>query len=275
MQLEEHACKTISHTTASLSNVRHFARCDCVLNKQQVLGRGIFGKCFLGQVGPLHACIKVIRVGTEFDSSFYREVTILSQCCHTNLPFLYGVCIDTRYKMLLLSFHGINMQSFSIHALLCKKHHYLDLDVTTLQWKEIIMGVSTGMNYLHNRIDPILHNDIKEDNIVAELSLSKMRSIIIDFGKACLIKDAKRYTLTASNKEIYKNRHPHIAPDLRDGQCKGSDVFAFGRVIASINNKKLLLPALTSMSQLCLKYDATDRPSTENLHTFLTNLLLK
>lgn len=51
-------------------------------------------------------------------------------------------------------------------------------------------------------------------------------------------------------------------------------MFSFGRVIASINENNLLLPVLTPMSQLCLKYDEADRPSTEHLHTFLTNLFV-
>ena len=42
------------------------------------------------------------------------------------------------------------------------------------------------------------------------------------------------YTLSPEDIKVYKTKHPHIAPDLRDGlrcQDKFSDIYSFGRVL--------------------------------------------
>ena len=78
--------------------------------------------------------------------------------------------------------------------------------------------------------------------------------------------------------ELYKSRHPHIAPDLRDGICsqsKSSDVFSFGRVISIlIERVPLNIPALQALAQECMKYSSADRPATKDLNTSLNNLIL-
>uniref|UniRef100_A0A1X7TUD5 Protein kinase domain-containing protein n=1 Tax=Amphimedon queenslandica TaxID=400682 RepID=A0A1X7TUD5_AMPQE len=82
-------------------------------------------------------------------------------------------------------------------------------EISVPQWKVIAAGIAFGLNYLHEKCG-ILHNDLKEDNIVLQQEIDKINSVIIDFGKACMIENGKRYSLSKENKEIYKSRHPHI-----------------------------------------------------------------
>ena len=99
--------------------------------------------------------------------------------------------------------------------------------------------------------------------------------MIIDFGKACFEIDGKAYSLSSAEKLEYSKHHPQIAPDLRDGyckQCKASDIYSFGRIISAICKNKLPLPALISMSEMCLEFSKTKRPTTNELCTFLKNL---
>lgn len=86
----------------------------------------------------------------------------------------------------------------------------------------------------------MLHNDIKSDNIVLAPNYSgiAINAVIIDFGKACDVKQGRRYYLSSQEQEEYKVNHPQIAPDLRDGLCKqcvASDVFSFGHIIFMIS----------------------------------------
>ena len=48
-------------------------------------------------------------------------------------------------------------------------------------------------------------------------SYTKLKAIIIDFGKTCELGNGKRYSLTQQEKEWYKVHHPQIAPDLSNG----------------------------------------------------------
>lgn len=57
------------------------------IQKDNVLGSGMFGKCYHGSVGPVAACVKVSKVKI-FDYSFIREANMLSSCCHPNVSYL-------------------------------------------------------------------------------------------------------------------------------------------------------------------------------------------
>ena len=235
---------------SALGNIRQFLKEEIFINKQCVLGKGVFGKCFLGAIGPQQACIKIMRKGKEFEASFHKEANILPCCCHPNIALLFGICQNSVYKMLLISFHGIHGHSYSIHSPLCeKKHDSPLLDMTSYQWKELIIGVAEGPKYLHGHDnEAILHNDIKEDIVVLEITSTKMKSVIIDFGKACFERCARKYALSSADKELYRNLHPQIAPEVRDGcyqQSKSSDIYSFGRIITSIScHFQLYLPYL-------------------------------
>jgi len=50
--------------------------------------------------------------------------------------------------------------------------------------KQIISGVLNGLNYLHGLIDPIIHNEITQQNIMLDLSSDIPKAKIIDFGYA-------------------------------------------------------------------------------------------
>ena len=69
-------------------------------------------------------------------------------------------------------------------------------------------------------------------------------------------------------------RYPHIAPDLINGHCRqstSSDVFSIGKVILQIN-EKLSIPVLQSLSKEYNEYICTQRPTIQDLKTFLFNL---
>jgi hypothetical protein len=40
--------------------IRHFSLSELQFNQTDLNGRGVFGKCFIGSVGPLKVCIKAI-----------------------------------------------------------------------------------------------------------------------------------------------------------------------------------------------------------------------
>ena len=148
----------------SIESVRHFHPAEVYIDKSKVLGQGVFGKCFFGSVGAQTACIKVIRKSSQFEASFANEVHILSQCCNTNIPLLFGVMTTTAgYKCLLMSFHGIDGVSYTVHLLITKERE----SITAATWKKVIVGIAKGLLYLHShKHGPILHNDLKNDNVV-------------------------------------------------------------------------------------------------------------
>ena len=134
-----------------------------------------------------------------------------------------------------------------------------------------------GLHYIHEK--SIIHNDIKEDNVVIDMADGEFNAIIIDFGKASLDGQGKKYTLTDSDRKLYKTRHPHIAPDLRDGltnQDKYSDVYSAGRLLLILIEKKVLVnPAIYKLANLCTTYSTIERPSSNDLYTSIINVFLR
>ena len=256
----------------ALDNVRCFRQGEVFIDKTKILGKGVFGKCYLGAIGrlgPQRVCVKVLRKGPEYESSFVGEVQVMSQCCHPNVPLLFGITTIAGYKCLLMSFHGISGVSYSVHYFLTKEKHHL----TSTEWKNIILGIVDGLRYLHDK--EILHNDLKNDNVVVDKSFDSIQPCIVDFGKACLQQSARLYKLTPFEKETYKKRHPQVAPEVRDGTCKqsiASNIYSFGRILSAINKENLSIPVLASMSDMCLDHNYDQRPSTNDLYTFLENL---
>lgn len=250
-------------------SVRQFTYKDIQIKEKCILGMGTFGKCTKARIAHLDVCAKVFRTGVKYDWSFPVEAFLLLKCCHENLPWIYGIINDP--KIILTSLHTFGDSSITLHSALYEKTL---TEITVDVWKRILYDILQAVEHLHN--NKILHNDIKNNNILVEQhATGQIRGILIDLGKGCLINDAKLYNIVDnSKKRDHRRKYPHIAPDLINGHCKqsaNSDVYSFGRVISSINDK-LSIPALNSLSKQCNEYICTERPTVLNLKTFIFNL---
>ena len=94
------------------------------------------------------------------------------------------------------------------------------LELQSNHCQNILHGLISAFKYLH--LKNSLHSDIKCNNVAIEScsSGSEIKSVLIDFGKACLVSAAKAYDLSMEDKAKYAKHHPQIAPDLVDGKCK-------------------------------------------------------
>ena len=76
--------------------------------------------------------------------------------------------------------------SFTIHRALQSK----SVCATETSWLHILMQCCKGFHYLYST--GIVHNDIKGDNIlIAKVNLGEWQPKIIDFNKACEIKNCQ------------------------------------------------------------------------------------
>ena len=259
----------ITHTTSNslLNSVRTISYSDLKIG--DCCGKGAFGTCYAGKMAHMQVCIKVYRLGCEY--SFPSEGHLLSLCSHENIPWIYGIVREqSKPKMLVMSWHGIDGKAFSLYRLLKDLSPGCILKLSSQTSKDIILGVISALFCLHSK--NMLHNDIKCDNIIVERSFSGVKGFLVDFGKACLISNAKSYKLSAEDRLKYTKNHPQIAPDLRDGhgkQSTASDIYSFGRILKIINEAIIKLPVLGKTSSACTSYSSIDRPTTEGLHKSL------
>ena len=248
--------------------------CIKIINKNDLgtsaiskpIGAGKFGTCYVRCYSHFQVCVKVMPLVQK--RTFISEANILSKFAHLNLPYLFGICFDKSLS-LILSYHTIGDHTVTLDCLFdCSQ--VINNITAKVDWVHVLRGLLCGLEHLHLK-HRIIHNDLKCDNIVLSGD-TVIRSVIIDFGKACDISEGKIYTLSEERKKDYKLYHSHIAPDLRDGVCRQSvmsDVYSFGRILAAVNECKLKDKNLEEITDKCLQYNWNKRPSIGTIKTYI------
>ena len=192
--------------------------------------------------------------------SFIEEANIVSKFAHTNLPYLFGVCFG-KSLLVVLSYHAMGDQMVTINDSLFTRSQVIERVTREVDWVFILEGILCGMEHLHSK-QKIIHDDLKCDNVILSLNIV-VQAIIIDFGIAC---DLSKGKCSEKDKQKFKERHSHIAPDLWDGACDQSvtsDTFSFGKIVAAVNECKLQQAELQKLADKCLQCNWNNCP---NIH---------
>lgn len=232
------------------------------------LGRGRFGTVVLKQFRSSPVAVKY------FDSSstpklVEREASFLAQCCHINLPLIYGMNKTHAPFFIVTQFYG--SESFKPVTLrgVIKEEAEVSIE-SSENWLHILTQLCDCLSYIHRK--DIIHNDIKNDNIVIVCNSKGCFSpILIDFGKACPLTQAKKKILTEEEKAMYYREHCHIAPEVIEGshsQSILSDMYSFGVVTASIYKYTKYRP-FKVLARNCLKPVSNRCTSAELLSVIL------
>lgn len=203
--------------------------------KEFFIGRGSFGVVRMQVYRGIKVAVKEFLPRT-IATDVLHEASIMTRLCHPNLPMLFGVCLQSQpYRRIVMQCHLLdNTKAVTIGQEL------LDKKLTdVVVWVMLCLQLFEAVSYLHSEVY-ILHNDIKVDNILITNSVTVptgYQIVLIDFGKAQLIKDAKCYNLTVLERREYIRLYPHLAPEVIEGETKQSmqsDVFSLGLVIHKI-----------------------------------------
>lgn len=132
--------------------------------------------------------------------------------------------------------------------------------------------ICKGMHYMHKQ--HLLHNDIKEDNILLVRKHNMISCKISDFGKVTHIKETITYSLSQKERDVYNERHLHLAYELRNAsnvkQSVATDIYSIGRVLLNIS----ILHNVSVMAELgksMLSITQLDRPKLDNAIQLLTD----
>lgn len=209
---------------------------DCPSGTKK-LGSGSFGQVKLQLYQTHRVAVKYYKVTNS--KLVFKEAMMMKLCSHPSIPSVYGVCIDSKPHSLVMQFFGYRPTSRSATL---RDFIYSDkASMSDNGWLLFLKQLCEALIHMHSL--QILHNDIKDDNIlVIEDPQTKFKlPILTDFGKSRFFYDAKSYILTSAEKSIYYQRHKHIAPELVEGfgkQSIYSDIFAFGYVVKRICEAK-------------------------------------
>ncbi|KAF9004220.1 kinase-like domain-containing protein [Cyathus striatus] len=202
------------------------------------LGGGGYGDIWGGRIGKNRVAIKSMR---NFNArrledairSFAREAVLWRQFHHPNILPFYGVHLWPREPEPLVCLVSPWMEKGNILEYLQKPECKDKLS--------LLLDVARGMDYLHNFKPPVIHGDLKGNNILISPSGG---ACIADFGLCTFTRD-HGYQMTNRNSTGNTGAILHCAPELLSPgsidstqaaggtvpepyKSKESDVYAFG-----------------------------------------------
>lgn len=175
-----------------------------------------------------------------------REIEILSQLKHPNLPEIYDYFSENNNYYLI-------MELISGETL---ERHLENLDIGFLPIEEVIrigIELATVLDYLHTRTPPIIFRDLKPSNMMIT---PEGHIYLIDFGIARHFKPGQ------TRDTVLMLTPAYAAPEQQKGQQTSafSDVYSLGVVLDEMLNGKvptILAPLVMSM----LEHDPQQRPA--------------
>ena len=149
----------------------------------RLLGRGGFSEVWLAsdKMTSVHVALKVYAPGTGLDDEgielFAKEFALVFDLNHSNLLKPTHYDYFERMPYLILPY--------------CEKGSTLKLvgHLTETEAWTFLKDVCDGLDFLHSRVPPVIHQDIKPDNILID---SSGRFVITDFGISTRIRSTLR-----------------------------------------------------------------------------------
>lgn len=204
---------------------------DVINDSEFDFGSGRFGCVTIGYIHSIGVEVAIKKSKGFSQNTEGRIYQALSG--HPNFLFFFGM-------------QGNNIVTELVKIYDSKEKFYvsstLDYALTNqlkgskFDWINISKGIITGIDYMHGL--NIIHNDIKENNVLLKEVKGIMIPKISDFGKAALASQGSVFNLEENQRKLYNEKHRHIAPELRNlngfVQSTVTDAYSVGRVLKQI-----------------------------------------
>ncbi|PAN31051.1 hypothetical protein PAHAL_5G391600 [Panicum hallii] len=145
-----------------------------------LLGKGAFSEVYRGVLDDqLLVAVKKYKDGTRKED-LAKEVIVHSQINHKNVVRLLGCCTEENALAIVMEFICNGNLADILHRGNANGHVFFPLD----RRLSIVIELAEVLSYMHSMYSPILHGDIKPDNILLNEFFAPK---ISDFGIARLI----------------------------------------------------------------------------------------
>ncbi|KAJ8578650.1 hypothetical protein ON010_g554 [Phytophthora cinnamomi] len=255
---------------------------------EKVLSKGAFGEVWACEYDQQKVAVKRLLQTKEQKAekvqAFAEEIELSASLAHPHIVEFIGVAWNnlTNLAMVVEFFPKGDLQN------------YLHQNGYQLSWTGdkifLAAGIAQALEYLHARTPPLIHRDLKSNNI---LLTDKLEPKLTDFGVS---RDRIDTTMTAGVGTPY-----WTAPEILEGKRydEKADIYSFGVVLSELDTCKIpfsddltedgskakpfqilqsvmsgtLLPRFSSdcpqsilqIALSCLKLDPTDRPTARQL----------
>ena len=249
----------------------------------RLLGRGGFSEVWLAfdEKTGLRVAVKVYAPGSGLDEDgvrlFTEELSIVYNLNHSNLlkPHHFDECGGCPYLVLPYCERGSSQRLIG--------------RLTEEEAWRFLHDVSAGLEYLHAKEPPVIHQDIKPDNVLLDASGTFM---ITDFGISTRARSTLRRSV--SHAEHSGGTMEYMGPERfgeKPAPIKASDIWSLGatlfelltgtvpfvRLGGILQMNGALLPAiegpwserLKEVVRACLSKDPWDRPTAHALREYV------
>ncbi|XP_024515338.1 G-type lectin S-receptor-like serine/threonine-protein kinase SD2-5 isoform X1 [Selaginella moellendorffii] len=201
-------------------------------NFSDKIGAGILGSVYKGVFPDSETvvAVKKLEINTS-DRDFRNCVSEIGFLSHDSLVQLHGFCADCGpdNKMLVYEF----LSNGSLDKLL-----FEDSEDNRLDWKfrfDTALSVARGVAYLHQQQVPVIHGNLKTENILLDKNFQPK---ISDTGLGLLVDRRKIKTALSSGRV-----HGYFSPEwIADSPLTTkTDVYGFGMILLEIIGGRRIL----------------------------------
>ena len=187
------------------------------------LERGGFGAVYEAVDERLNhrvALKQLLRISDRISRQFTREAQLLANLSHPNLPRVTDHFSEPIGQFLVMDFVPGN----DLGALLLQRDAPFGLD-EVLRWGDMLLDV---VHYLHTRQPPVIHRDIKPQNLKLQ---SDGRIMLLDFGLAKGYAGEVRPPTTESSLLAFTKGFAPPEQVEGTGTDARSDIYALGATL--------------------------------------------
>ncbi len=238
------------------------------------LGKGGFGEVFKGlRDGVDEVAVKVIRISSctpAVVAQFKAEIDLISKLRHRHIVQFYGACVQPQNLYMVTELMSNDL--FSVLRLPREAARY---KWDGIYGREVLIGVASGLNYLHSRKPPVVHRDIKSPNILIMDGVAKIADVGVarTMGTTPDMTAQRGFTIAwAAPEVVYRRR-----------ATEKIDIWSFGVIMWEVASGRLpkpgalvmpptAAPDLKTLYSRCVSNNPVGRPSALEITAKLRNI---
>ncbi|KAI3454420.1 hypothetical protein Pfo_011083 [Paulownia fortunei] len=220
---------------------------------KEVLGKGAFKKVYraFDEWEGIEVAWNQVKVADLLRNSvdlerLYSEVHLLKTLKHKNIIKFYNSWVDTKNEhinFITEIFTSGNLRQYR------KKHKHVDVRALK-KWSRQILE---GLLYLHSHDPPVIHRDVKCDNIFVNGNQGEVK--IGDLGLAAILQQARAAHSVIGTPEF-------MAPELYEEEYNELvDIYAFGMCLLELVTLEYPYVECANAAQIYKKVTAGIKPA--------------
>ncbi|KAL6489913.1 hypothetical protein MHYP_G00002580 [Metynnis hypsauchen] len=277
--MEPAGCVNIGSLTSALPVIPYRKLTDL-----HYISKGGFGTVFRAQHSDWRTtvaikCLKLDSpVGERERNCLLKEAEVLHKARFNHIIQIFGVCNEPEFFCIVTEY----MTNGSLDELLHEKNMY-----PVVAWPlrlRVLYEIALGVNFLHNMTPPLLHHDLKTQNIlldgeyhvkIADFGLSKWRQLSISKGSGSKPAEMGGTVIYMPPEEYEPNKSRRA--DVKQ------DMYSYAIIMWEVLSRRIPFEDATNPMQIMfsvlrgLRPDTgpdslpTDIPSRETLISLMTN----